>query len=603
MDPAESLQELPARRGFSIFYRGKTLLSRIDPVAQGDRLADGIVIRERTLYFCPSPLYGYGLSLFLEKLRGKPGSINSAILCVEADDKLFEISKRTLEGLGDTVSSCSNSTKAGSLLPIALAKAADPESICAFVKDTWGERVFRRVEEIHLTGGWQLFPQLYEDLGMALRREMALEWGNAMTLIRLGRLYARNLIQNLASLPESEDMDALDYGSSPVLVLGAGPSLDPLLDELSILSGGTIPGPEKRRYKIICVDTCIPALIDRSIVPDLVVVLESQHWNLRDFTGLRGRNMDIALDLSALPASARVFAGKRFFFSTRWTQLKLLERLEEACILPETFAPMGSVGLSAVALALDIGCGPVITGGIDFSYTLDAYHARSTPGAAILLRKQNRMRSIINIAAFAEGTFSALSKAGTAVRSDPVMRSYRNLFKQEFSGNPRLVDTRGTGLPLGTGIISASDAYAMLNGETQTGASISNDMSGFGEKSAHPENISRNNRKAKFPARKISGFIRSEADALKTLRGMLTGESPVEPAILEELLDDSDYLWAHFPECAGAGGRRPPCTDLGFLKRVRTEIEPFLKLWEMTLCELGKNEEPRGKPRGMDTPQ
>ncbi|MDR0399710.1 MAG: hypothetical protein LBH51_02045, partial [Treponema sp.] len=52
---------------------------------------------------------------------------------------------------------------------------------------------------------------------------------------------------------------------------------------------------------------------------------------------------------------------------------------------------------------------------------------------------------------------------------------------------------------------------------------------------------------------------------------------------LETLLDECDYLWAHFPECAETGGRRPGAGDISFLRRVRFEIDPFLKLWDLAL--------------------
>ena len=542
---------MPARRGFSISYQGKTLLSRIDPVAQGERLAAELPVTEKTLYFCPSPLYGYGLDAFIRRLPG-----DSAVLCVEADEKLFEISQKAFrapplnETPGDT-----------ELRPLALVQASQPEKLCAFVRETWGGRRFRRVEELRLGGGWQVFPQLYGDFLHILRREMAVEWGNAMTLIRLGRLYARNLIRNLAVLPEGESITALDFGHSPVLVLGAGPSLDSVLNELSSLSADG-----RRRFKIVCVDTCIPALHERSIQPDLVLILESQHWNLRDFSGARGRKIDAAIDLSALPASARVLGGKRFFFATPWTELALFRRLEEAGFLPELFIPLGSVGLSAVALALRLSSGPVITGGIDFSYTLDSYHARSTPGYLDLERTQCRTKSLINAGpVFREGTFSALSKTGRNVRSDPAMRRYRDLFQQEFGGKTRLLDIAGLGLPLGVKTVSLSDACAILNGG---GASDARSVGTANSQSADKRE-------------KIAAFVRREMEILEALKAALSGSRPLEPACLEKLLDSADYLWAHFPECAGAGGRRPALTDISFLKRVRTEIDPFLKCWEI----------------------
>ena len=121
------------------------------------------------------------------------------------------------------------------------------------------------------------------------------------------------------------------------------------------------------------------------------------------------------------------------------------------------------MGLSAVALALHFTSGPVICGGLDFSYTLDAYHARSTPGHNEQTKKQNRFRSIVNAgAAFKEGSFAVLSKTGKPARSDPSMRNYRELFEQEFGGNERLFDIIGIGLPLGIKTISLVEAFSLL---------------------------------------------------------------------------------------------------------------------------------------------
>jgi hypothetical protein len=557
---------------------GKTLLSKIDPVAQAERLAAGIDLKENALYICPSPLYGYGLTLLLEKLP-----LNSAILCVEADEKLFELSKKAMgadaEFLGalPMVNQKERKTKA-----ISLVKAKEAEKLCALVREIWGERVFRRVEAIRLTGGWQLYPELYGDIETALRREIAVEWSNAMTLIRLGRLYSKNLIGNLASLSSANRYEP-DWGSAGILALGAGLSLDPILHELSGLCGGKIPGPEKRRFKIICVDTCLPALADWGVLPDLVVILESQHWNLRCLIGLQGQGIDAAIDLSALPASTRVLKGKRYFFATMWTKLAFFSRLKEGGLLPEAFPPMGSVGLSAVALALKFTTGPVITGGIDFSFSMDASHARSTPRRRDLENRQTRFKSLIDTdAGLRSGTCTAVSKTGTQVRSNPAMRKYRDLFEQEFGGNPRLLDITGPGLPLGVKTVTAEEAFAILNG---TGVRL-NDR--FIDRSATQKSATNGAKKSQTSESKskIVAFAKREADTLEEIKKMLSGVIATEPEKLEALLDTADYLWAHFPECAGAGHKRPPATDLSFLKRIRAEIDPFLKLWEITLKEL-----------------
>jgi hypothetical protein len=83
---------------------------------------------------------------------------------------------------------------------------------------------------------------------------------------------------------------------------------------------------------------------------------------------------------------------------------------------------------------------------------------------------------------------------------------------------------------------------------------------------------------------RLADFIREERESLARLRDMLSGAVQAEG--LEGLLDRNDYLWAHFPDCAAREGQRPPATDLSFLKRVRVEIEPALRLFDRGLEEL-----------------
>jgi hypothetical protein len=339
----------------------------------------------------------------------------------------------------------------------------------------------------------------------------------------------------------------------------------------------------------------------RGVKPDLAVALESQHWNLRDFVGGGDWEIPMAMDLSALPATSEVLGGLSFPFFTPWTEINLFDRLREADLLPESFVPLGSVGLTAVAIALRLSSGPVITGGIDFSFTLDAYHARSTPGRREKLRQQNRLRSILNAdAAFRPAAFSARSKSGVPVRSDPAMRGYRDLFEREFgaeggagntgniegkAGDPRLRDISGSGLPLGIETVSLEAAIGILNGGRPGKGSPPNVLP-EAPPGTEPPPLSQD-AGVQQKTEKLINFIRREQEALLLLRGILKGEIPAEAEQTEFLLDTCNYLWAHFPDCAGAGGRRPAGTDLSFLKRVRAEIDPFLKLWALALREAG----------------
>jgi hypothetical protein len=544
---------LKARRGFSVFYGGKTLLSAVDPVAQGERAVEAAPRGNGTLYLCPSPLFGYGLPRLLERIEHSEP--DSAVLCVEASRELLSLgqgppSHPRLAALGI----------AGAGPGAGESGEKSVERVLSLMRRLWGGRLFRRLEVLRLSGGWQLYPELYGALEEALRAGIAGDWGNAMTLVKLGRRYARNFIRNLSLIPRRPSLSSLSFGDDPVLVLAAGPSLDPFLDSWKKHGPG---GTGERPYRIICVDTAIPCLKERGLWPDLVIALESQHWNLRDFTGARGWGPPLAMDLSALPATAEALGGPCYIFFTPWTELRFFSRLEKAGLLPERFPPLGSVGLSAVAAALRLSRGPVILCGIDFSFSLDSYHARSTPAHREKLRRQNRFRGILNQdAAFRNGAFAGLSKSGRPVYSDPAMRNYRDLFEREFAAAGRLMDIEGPGLPLGLPSLKPGEAAAVLE-RGGSGGPASASASGLTPASAS--------------GAALAEFSRAELGALEKLREILRGKEAAGE--LEGLLEFCDYVWAHFPECAV--GRRP--ADISFLKRVRMEIDPFMGLWESVL--------------------
>jgi hypothetical protein len=78
-------------------------------------------------------------------------------------------------------------------------------------------------------------------------------------------------------------------------------------------------------------------------------------------------------------------------------------------------------------------------------------------------------------------------------------------------------------------------------------------------------------------------LLAEELASLQRLRAILSGEAPAAAGELERLLDYCDYLWAHFPECAAAGRQRPGTEDISFLKRIRAELDYFIKMVELGL--------------------
>jgi hypothetical protein len=544
-----------SRRGDTLVYKNKTLLSAVDPVSGAERAAAQIPKQERSLYFCPSPLFGYGLDVLLGGITS-----DSAVLCAETDPALFSLAASSIDkGILENRRFALCGPDAGA------------ESVCAAVRAKWGGRAFRRVIPLKLTGGWQLDEAAYDAMEAALKKDIALEWGNAMTLVKLGRRYALNAARNVPLIAKTAGPADFNFGSSAVLVLGAGPSLDPFLDKLAseFDCGKNLP------FKIVCVDTALPVLAARGIKCGLAVILESQVWNQKDFIGLAGSAVPAAFDLSAYPAQARALKGPLLLFVTPWTELSFFRRL--AVFGLPVLPPLGSVGLTAVCLALRLGTGKVVTAGIDFSFTLDRQHARGAPGHEAALESQNRFRGIIGGGAFREGVTGTISKSGGKVLSNPAMKNYRSLFERSFSATGRVYDIEGSGLPLGVQTLSAEEAIAVLREGASGGGGVKPELQicNSGGKSATV---------VADLQLKLRAFIDGEIAMLTELRAMLSGENSLDEERLVFLLNELDYLWAHFPDRAGKAGPASR-NDESFLKRVRAEIDPFIKTWEVSRRE------------------
>jgi hypothetical protein len=252
------------------------------------------------------------------------------------------------------------------------------------------------------------------------------------------------------------------------------------------------------------------------------------------------------------------------------------------------------VGLSAAAISIRLTRGSIITAGLDFSFNMDSCHARSTPGHLARLRRQNRFTGLINTdAAFGRSVFGTVSKTGEKVLSNPAMRNYRDLFEKEFSNCPRLFDIAGSGLPLGIKTLSMDEAIILLTNSNQEVNERCNGKKTLMTKADTGLLTGNNKQVNKQKAENLRNFILAEVDRLDMLRDILTGEAPMDYGNLAGLIDECDYLWAHFPDYA-ASSRRPGKAELeaggqavvSFLNRLRVEIDPFLKLWKILLTPL-----------------
>lgn len=547
---------LETGRGLTVTINKRYLYSRFDPSKNAVLIAGTTPIPTETLILCVSPLLGYGLAELLSRL---PAS--SCVLALECDEHLM-----------------------------ALSVGAIPESILAhpsfkYIRTAAVSRVletihalpngpFRRCLRLDFSGGANEHADFYALTLTSIDEYISRYWRNHLTLMKLGRSYARNLFRNCALLPDSF-IAAEKSLNKPVFVAGAGPSLDMSYDFLRANRQGLF---------LLAVDTALPALRDAGLRPDAVVLVESQFWIERAFAGFRDSRIPVFADLTARPAAIRATGGPVFFFFSEYTSAAFIDRFLGSRFAPLTIPPLGSVGLVALYLARLMVAEniPVFFSGLDFSWGSGYTHSRGSPAVRSILNASGRLSPAgSGMPALQAGVFRINGKNNRPVNSDPSLSGYARLCAAQFGISetteavpPLLFDLGATGLPTGCEFLSPDKAAVWLKpGDDETAPDC--EM-----------------RPSTATSESIQAFLENEKVKLSRLKNLLTGGtidirsggSSAENIDVEiaALVAELDYLFLHFPD-----GYRGYSAEKNFLKRVRVELEYFLKTITITLDTIG----------------
>ena len=527
--PGEDPLLVETGEGRTLLWKGLSFYPPEKPLEYARRKARVFSPPPRSLIFVPSVGLGHGLPELLERLAE-----GCAVLCVEVFQEVM-------------AAALSQGLPADPRLLIV--RTADPAGAAAAL-ESMGVHRFRRVVELPLCAGYRLAPELYAQCRRRLEEEVRRYWQNRLTLIALGSLQAGNVLHNLALLPGANDLSALST-ARPVVVAGAGPSLDECIPAMTRL---------RRGFVLAAVDTALPCLAAQGIFPDVVVALEAQVANVQDFVPFRSTSAVLACDLSSHPTVNRLFTDRLYYFTSRFAPLRLFDRLSEAHLLPTLFPALGSVGVTAVHAGLQIGRGNLFLTGLDFSFPGSRTHAKGSPAHLAMLNGCGRLRPV------GQDAFQALAgralvhardKHGGAVRTDAVLKSYRDNVENAVRDSAvRVMDFGPQGLDLGVRRIGMSEWEDRLACGSAPAARLEIDT-----------------RKA-FSRDPVRQFVQAEKDllgrALEALQetvaeGRASGEC-------RRLLREIDYTWVQFPDPPGLEN-----PDRSFLARARAAAAHYAR--------------------------
>lgn len=507
----------------NVRYRGRLLYSERGPASLPQRSALACETGPERLYLVLSPCLWYGVKELLSRIE--PGS---AILCLEADPELARLSREALP------------PELASDRRLAFLPSGEPRKV---IEAATKLGRFRRCIPLRLSGGEAFNHEAYARVAALLQAEFAASWRSKAALLSMGRLWARNIFHNLASLAEL-DPKPLPSFPGPVIVCGAGPSLEAALPFIAENRSG---------LSVVVCDTALGSLIDFGIEPDLVVCLEGQAHNLPDFVPAGRRAIPLLADLSSHPATFRALTGKKHLTAVEIAPSPFLRRVGAIGLPALACPPLGSVGVHAVHVARRLTTAPVLITGLDFSSELGKTHARGSPSLRAELSSLSRLSRWPNqlAAAFRPGARPGpeaqgpLWPAGSLPRTDPALSAYAALLADELSRPGTAVfDLRGRGLPLGAPYLPFGEAARLIKGyglrpTPEDGALCDSALcDAMGGSAARREDL----------GPRALGFIAEERARLDTMLEIMKGRRRAEGQELRRLAAESDYLLWPLPD-------------------------------------------------------
>ncbi|MCR5290622.1 MAG: DUF115 domain-containing protein [Treponema sp.] len=553
-----------AGQGFSVLYKGRYFYSKYAPDKAILQTVNALHILPGSLVLCFSPCLLYGIPDLLNKLPE-----DCFIIGCELNQDLYELADKQLHNQQNLVSDNRFLllSPAETLHLAELLEESSQTQTCSLPIPPF--YTFKRVLSISCSAGVTFDSNRYTVLFETIQNCISHYWKNRLTIIQFGRLYAHNLFRNLSKLPFGLSFNKLIHSiAKPILVLGAGESCEKTVMQLRALYNNNANSLHNDFF-IIAADAATPALQKHGFYPDAIAAMEGQLAIEKAYIGYNGKNTIIFADMLSRTHVLDISSCTPCFFTSEYAHINFLSHLQQKHLLPTLIPPLGSIGLTAVQLALLLRKAPtipVLISGLDFSYTVGLTHMRGAPAHTSQLLTTTKLSAIPNYrAAFGLGTFITQRTDGSTVISTKALEGYAVQFARYFTQTPALY-TLESGLPLGIPQIDLTKAIVQNN---ESSSPLTSDI--------------QNAPDTKLKEAVIS-FLIDEQNALLAIKELLMhgqnlSSTDFNAAILD-LLQNREYLYLHFPDGYTIN------TDISFLKRIRSQIDFFLTDIHFSLSKL-----------------
>lgn len=291
---------------------------------------------------------------------------------------------------------------------------------------------FKGYRMIKLPGEINLASQVKKNLLSPINEILKEYFYNQLTSLQMIKKWILNAMENLVYLSDSLDYKKImeKVQGKPGMVVSAGPSLKKSI-------------PFINRFKqnngvILCVDTALRSLLESGIVPDIIISVDAQFQNYRDFEKKIHFDKPLLMcDITCYSRIARDYHSPLCFFKSEkiaYYPHHLIQKLELIAgkELMEVISG-GSVSISALDIAVKLKLNPILLIGQDFSYCPELSHATSSPYYHKYLKQSHYFAPLAtqfhHLIHKKKYIYKEKSSRGSLRISDPVMHKFKSFLE------------------------------------------------------------------------------------------------------------------------------------------------------------------------------
>lgn len=357
-DACGSYTVVPSRNGApTLLHSGRRLLSGIDPAREADRAVERR-INTSMVYV----IFGWALGYVQQAVRRH---------CPAARILVFEPERE----LASLVLSRIDLSHAG---PFYLFCDEEEMLHCLEQQDLARGRGYR---DIAISSMVNRFPERFAQLEKRLLTVFSRKASSHLTRRVLGRRWFFNTLANIRFADRCVDPGALQqiWHWDSVVLIGAGPSLSRQLDVLISMRG---------KVPLIAVDSAVHVLARAGLVPDMILVMDSQYFNVWHLKFAELAHSLLVLDLSAVKTVGRLISSAQ---NIMFTRVVTVDEQGEHDVVPFSgyvcrrfgipamrLQSGGSVSTSAFDLCRQLGVKTLYTAGMDLAYEDLLSHSRGS---------------------------------------------------------------------------------------------------------------------------------------------------------------------------------------------------------------------------------